>query len=88
MGYPRSIQAAYMRLWRLSHPLTEKERLRDICRSYAGVYLRRGKIKRANCIVCGSAESEMHHEDYSKPLEVDWMCRDCHMSDHRENCNT
>lgn len=43
--------------------------------------LNRGEIQRVPC-VCGSVEAEMHHEDYSKPLEVRWMCRECHLLEH------
>ncbi len=33
-----------------------------------------GKIVRQPCKICGSANSHGHHEDYSKPLEVRWLC--------------
>lgn len=55
------------------------------CRSYANVYLRRGSIEKKPCEVCGSDNSQMHHEDYSKPLEVKWLCREHHLEVHKEN---
>lgn len=40
----------------------------------------RGKIKRPDhCSRCGEKKRvEGHHTDYSKPLEVEWLCRQCH----------
>jgi hypothetical protein len=58
--------------------LMEPRRVKVIARSYANVYLRRGKIMRRPCERCGSPDAEMHHDDYSKPLEVRWLCRDHH----------
>jgi hypothetical protein len=40
--------------------------------------LRSGRIDKQPCEICGSIEAEMHHEDYSKPLEVKWLCRRHH----------
>lgn len=71
-----------MREWRKSHPLSPEQKLRDNARSYAGVYKRRGKLVPQPCEVCGAAEVEMHHDDYSKPLEVRWLCREHHMAHH------
>lgn len=34
------------------------------------------------CRVCGEMKAEMHHEDYSKPREVVWLCRLCHVRYH------
>ena len=50
-------------------------------------YIRDGKLKRAeSCSVCNSAESiEGHHDDYTKPLEVRWLCVKCHKQWHRHN---
>lgn len=42
--------------------------------------LHAGKITRQPCQVCGSTQRvEAHHEDYSKPLEVEWLCRKHHL---------
>lgn len=35
--------------------------------------IRRGQIKRQPCEKCGKL-AQAHHEDYSKPLEVRWLC--------------
>ena len=40
--------------------------------------LRCGKLIKQLCEVCGSKEVENHHNDYSKPLEVRWLCRKHH----------
>ena len=44
--------------------------------------LQAGTLKRLPCSVCGKANSESHHEDYSQPLEVIWFCRAHHAAHH------
>ena len=39
--------------------------------------IKSGRLKKQPCIVCG-AKAEAHHSDYSKPLDVDWLCRKHH----------
>ena len=80
--------AGYMRLWRRTHTMSQEQRRKDICRSYAHVYLRRGKLMREACVSCGSAQSQMHHPDYSKPLQVVWLCRPCHLALHAQERET
>lgn len=43
----------------------------------------RGKITRQPCEVCGNPKVDAHHPDYSKPREVNWLCRKHHMERHR-----
>ena len=45
--------------------------------------IRGNKLKKKKCIVCRNEKSEAHHDDYSKPLEILWFCRQCHMNYHR-----
>jgi len=73
----RACHAAQMRRHRATHPLSVEQKRKDNCRSYAQVYLKRGKIQRLPCVTCASPQSQMHHEDYTKPLTIVWMCRPC-----------
>lgn len=43
-----------------------------------------GRIEKGPCTRCGAGDAEAHHEDYSKPLEVVWLCRPCHRIRDRE----
>lgn len=60
----------------------EKERARML----AGVAIQSGKLVREPCSACGnkSVKTEAHHDDYSKPLEVRWLCPPCHDAHHAE----
>lgn len=37
-----------------------------------------GLLVRSPCVVCGAEKSEAHHDDYRKPLDVIWLCREHH----------
>lgn len=39
-------------------------------------------LARACCEVCGAARVVAHHDDYSKPLAVRWLCRPHHLRHH------
>jgi hypothetical protein len=63
--------------------MSDEEKLKANCRSYANVYQRRGKLKKEPCEKCGCLDSHKHHENYSKPLEVRWFCIKCHSFMHK-----
>ena len=43
----------------------------------------RGKLQKKPCEVCGAEKVEAHHPDYTKPLDVMWVCRKHHADIHR-----
>ena len=43
--------------------------------------VRDGHIKRQSCRECG-AKAQAHHHDYSKPLDVIWLCPKHHKAEH------
>ena len=56
------------RRWRKAHP--ERARAHNaVARA-----LRSGKLVKEPCEVCGAVRVHAHHDDYSKPLEVRWLC--------------
>jgi len=47
--------------------------------------VKRGKLIRPNkCDGCqNTCKPDGHHPDYSRPLEVEWLCKPCHLNLHR-----
>jgi hypothetical protein len=44
--------------------------------------VRKRRPPRQPCEVCGSLTTEAHHDDYSKPLDIRWLCRIHHREHH------
>lgn len=36
--------------------------------------IQRGKITRQSCSICGEPDAQAHHDDYSKPFRIEWLC--------------
>lgn len=47
--------------------------------------IRDGKLIRKPCEICGEDRSDAHHEDYSKPYDVVWLCKKHHTKLHRKD---
>lgn len=47
--------------------------------------IRKGELIKLPCQRCGTANGvQAHHDDYSKPLDVMWLCPPHHKQRHRE----
>lgn len=76
------------------NPKRSKKCVRSACYAVRNA-LRSGKLVRPKCCEsCGGKETfnkrgysllEAHHDDYSKPLEVRWLCKTCHRHWHQYN---
>ena len=66
------------KLWYKQHPLARQ------AHNHIGRAIKAGRIKRPNrCESCGSyGQIHAHHDNYSKPDEVEWLCVLCHRSRH------
>lgn len=68
--------------------VTRRERFahpqKNAARRAVGRALRTGQLIRGPCEKCGATKTHGHHEDYSQPLNVQWLCDPCHKARHRE----
>lgn len=62
--------------------LSPEERLKARVRSRTKMQIRRGKLVRKPCEVCGDSKSQAHHDDYSKPDDIRWLCHMHHLEVH------
>lgn len=71
----KKILTPYQRVkkYRIKHPQVDNARIRVY------IAIRNKTLRKTPCIECGNTKSEAHHEDYSKPLEVIWLCKKHHV---------
>lgn len=43
----------------------------------------RGDLMQQPCCICGAVPTDAHHDDYTLPLAVRWLCRKHHAQAHR-----
>lgn len=68
----RAYAAERQRKYRTNNPL------KTAARAAVGRAIRNGRLAKMPCVRCGSERSQAHHSDYSKPLDVEWLCFRCH----------
>lgn len=72
------------RLWDRAYRQRDKERTKQRARDRVLRAVRSGRLARGLCEVCGAAETQAHHDDYSQPLVVRWRCQEHHAQLHRD----
>ena len=95
--YCNSCKAAKSREWRLLHRTPQdvldrkKQELDALAlfkrkvRKITQECIRIGVLIKQSCEICNKVETvEAHHEDYNKPLEIRWLCREHHLARHRD----
>lgn len=82
------IKYLHLSLKRSTNPKLKKKYKRDPLKEYARVAvaaaIKRKELTRLPCEKCGNEKSEGHHENYTKPLEVVWLCKKHHVERHVE----
>jgi hypothetical protein len=61
-----------------------EERFKIQVRSLTRAYIKSGKLIKQPCEECGEKRNvEAHHDDYSRPFDIRWLCKFHHMEHHR-----
>jgi hypothetical protein len=52
----------------------QRHRLKDNAKCAVYQAKKRGQLEQQPCEVCGSENSQAHHDDYTRRLDVRWLC--------------
>lgn len=63
--------------------LSTDQRRKADCRTYTHQLVKRGKLIRLPCWLCGDEKVEAHHPDHQMPRVVIWLCHRHHIEHHR-----
>lgn len=76
----------FLSKWKIRKRKEQKDPLINVrkkTRRKSKELLRKGKIRKRPCLVCGTHEVVMHHESYDDPYRVLWLC-DAHHKDYHD----
>ena len=66
--------------------MNPEARAKEVTRILTRRAIAQGRLMRQPCEVCGSIERiDAHHDDYSKPLVIRWLCKKHHIEHHKNN---
>jgi hypothetical protein len=77
----KEVRKKALESYRKNHPI------RSRARYIVSYEIQCGRLVRPSiCSCCGiDCKPHGHHNDYTKPIEVEWLCEPCHKKWHRKN---
>jgi ribosomal protein S27AE len=72
------VMSAFTKAWR------SEDKRRIAAHNAVARAIKKGSLLKLPCVRCGTEKSVAHHEDYSKFLDVMWLCSPCHRKRHKE----
>ena len=76
---------SFLSKWKLRKLKSAKDPLIEVRkkgRRITNNLIKSGKLKKGSCVVCESSEVLAHHEDYSRPDDIIWICENHHKLYH------
>jgi hypothetical protein len=89
-------KSEYIKNWRKDNPEKNKQHKtkwqknnpeKILAHNTVNRAITNGILIREPCEICGDKKTEAHHDDYSKPLDVRWLCSKHHKAWHKNNRN-
>ena len=73
-------------VWQQNNPKKSRSGFKENCRSALKYAIDTGRVIRpSHCNSCGvGGKIHAHHNDYTQPLAVEWLCTACHGFRHRK----
>ena len=79
----RAMKAKYQRGYSQRPEVKIRNKAKRTWRTFKEKY----EIKRP-CILCKQEKTQAHHNDYTSPFRIVWLCLPCHKKVHREHIDT
>ena len=80
-------RTAHTKLLNKSYSLEWKRKNKDKVLAHKAVHraIKLGRLKKRPCQVCRETDAQAHHEDYSRQLDVIWLCCLHHAELHKNH---
>ena len=69
--------------WSINKLWRERNKLKRKAHMLMCTEIRAKRIIRGDCEICGEPDADAHHDDYTKPLDVRWLCKKHHAEHHK-----